>query len=58
MPPDRPFLPHIEALIEATHYPYQIGSDKLDLLGQIDGDAGFAQALNPAWIQHAPSGTS
>ena len=21
MPPDRPFLPHIEALIEATHYP-------------------------------------
>jgi hypothetical protein len=36
------------ALIEATHYPYKIGSDKLDLLGQIIRDADLAQALSPA----------
>jgi len=35
MPTDRAFLPEIEALIEATQYPYKIGSDKLDLLGRI-----------------------
>jgi hypothetical protein len=51
MPADRSFLPQIEALIEATHYPYKIGSDKLDLLGQIIRDADLAQALSPAWIQ-------
>ena len=50
MPADRAFLPQIEALIEATHYPYKIGSDKLDLLGQIIRDADLAQALSPAWI--------
>ncbi|HEX4165767.1 MAG TPA: HD domain-containing protein, partial [Bryobacteraceae bacterium] len=33
MSTDRAFLPEIEALIEATHYPYKIGSDRLDLLG-------------------------
>jgi hypothetical protein len=46
----------IETLIEATHYPYKIGSDKLDLLGQIIRDADFAQALNPAWIQQVVFG--
>ena len=56
MPADRPFLPKIEALIEATHYPYKIGSDKLDLLGQIIRDADLAQALSPAWIQQVVIG--
>jgi hypothetical protein len=56
IPADRPFLPQIEALIEATHYPYKIGSDKLDLLGQIIRDADRAQALNPAWIQQVVFG--
>jgi hypothetical protein len=56
MPADRPFLPQIEALIEATHYPYKIGSDKLDLLGQIIRDADRAQALSPAWIQQVVFG--
>jgi hypothetical protein len=56
MPADRSFLAPIEALIEATHYPYKIGSDKLDLLGQIIRDADLAQALNPAWIQQVVFG--
>src|SRR5436853_2589297 len=56
MPADRAFLPQVEALIEATHYPYKIGSDKLDLLGQIIRDADLAQALNPAWIQQVVFG--
>jgi hypothetical protein len=56
MPADRPFLPQIEALIEATHYPYKIGSDKLDLLAQIIRDADLAQALSPAWIQQVVFG--
>ena len=30
-----------EALIEATHYPYKIGSDKLDLLDQIGPISSF-----------------
>ena len=56
MPADRPFLPEIETLIEATHYPYKIGSDKLDLLGQIIRDADLAEALSPAWIQQVVIG--
>jgi hypothetical protein len=56
MSADRAFLPQIEALIEATHYPYKIGSDKLDLLGQIIRDADLAQALSPAWIQQVVFG--
>src|SRR5712671_5146112 len=56
MPADRCFLPEIDALIEATHYPYKIGSDKLDLLGQIIRDADLAQALSPAWIQQVVIG--
>ena len=56
MPADRAFLPQIEALIEATHYPYKIGSHKLDLLGQIIRDADLAQALSPAWIQQVVFG--
>ena len=56
MPADRSFLSQIEALIEATHYPYKIGSDKLDLPGQIIRDADLAQALSPAWIQQVVFG--
>jgi hypothetical protein len=56
IPADRPFLPEIEALIEATHYPYKIGSDKLDLPGRIIRDADLAQALTPAWIQQVVIG--
>jgi len=56
MPADCAFLSQIEALIEATHYPYKIGSDKLDLLGQIIRDADLAQALSPAWIQQVVFG--
>ncbi|MBO0737027.1 MAG: HD domain-containing protein [Alphaproteobacteria bacterium] len=51
MPDDRAFLPEIEALIEATQYPYKTGSDRLDLLGKIIRDADLAQALSPVWIQ-------
>jgi hypothetical protein len=53
---DRPFLPEIEALIEATHYPYKIVGVKLDLLGRIIRDADLAQALSPAWIQQVVIG--
>jgi HD domain-containing protein len=56
LPADRPFLAEIEALIEATHYPYKIGSDKLDLLGRIIRDADLAQALTPVWIQQVVIG--
>jgi Quinolinate synthetase A protein/HD domain len=56
MPIDRVFLPEIEALIEATQYPYKIGSEKLDLLGRIIRDADLAQALSPAWIQQVVIG--
>jgi 3'5'-cyclic nucleotide phosphodiesterase len=56
MPADRPFLPEIEALIEATHYPYKVASDTLDLLSQIIRDADLAQALSPTWIQQVVIG--
>ena len=50
-PNDRPLLPQIEAVIEATHYPYKIGGNQLDLLGKIIPDADVAQGLSPVWIQ-------
>jgi 3'5'-cyclic nucleotide phosphodiesterase len=56
MPTDRAFLPEIEALIEATQYPYKIGSEQLDLLGRIIRDADLAQALSPVWIQQVVIG--
>jgi hypothetical protein len=56
MPSDHLCLPEIEALIEATHYPYKIGSDALDLLGRIIRDADLAQALSPVWIQQVVIG--
>ena len=56
MPIDRPCLPEIEALIEATHYPYKITSDALDLIGNIIRDADLAQALSPVWIQQVVIG--
>jgi HD domain len=48
---DRTFLPEIEALIEATHYPYKTSGDELGLLGKILRDADSAQVLNPVWLQ-------
>lgn len=48
---DQAFLPAIEGLIEATHYPYTVGGNALDLSGQIIRDADLAQVLSPAWIQ-------
>lgn len=53
---DRPFLPAIEALIDATHYPYTIDGAALDLPGLIIRDADLAQALSPAWIQQVVVG--
>jgi hypothetical protein len=46
----------IEALIEATHFPYKVDSQKLDLLGKIIRDADLAQALSPVWIQQVVIG--
>jgi len=56
MPIDRPCLPEIEALIEATHYPYKMASDALDLLGHIIRDADLAPVLSPVWIQQVVIG--
>jgi hypothetical protein len=56
MPEDRALLPAIEELVEATHYPYKIDSDKLDLFGKIIRDADRAQALSPVWIQQVVIG--
>jgi hypothetical protein len=53
---DRALMPAIEGIIEATHFPYTIGSDKLDLLGKIIRDADLAQALSPVWIQQVVIG--
>jgi hypothetical protein len=50
-PEDRPFLPAIEALIEATHYPYAVVGEQLDLSGQIIRDADLAQSPSTVWIQ-------
>jgi hypothetical protein len=49
-------MPKIEALIEATHFPYKVDSQKLDLLGKIIRDADLAQALSPVWIQQVVLG--
>ena len=53
---DRALLPEIEALIEATHFPYKADSQKLDLLGKIIRDADLVQALSPVWIQQVVIG--
>jgi hypothetical protein len=55
-PEDRPFLPAIEALIEATHYPYAVAGEQLDLSGQIIRDADLAQSLSRVWIQQVVIG--
>jgi hypothetical protein len=44
-------MPEIEALIEATHFPYRVDRQELDLLGKIIRDADLAQALSPVCIQ-------
>ena len=53
---DRASLPEIEALIEATHYPYRTAGEELDLLGKILRDADLAQVLSPIWIQQVVIG--
>ena len=53
---DRALMPEIEGLIEATHFPYKLDSQKLDLLGKIIRDADLAQALSPLWIQQVVIG--
>jgi HD superfamily phosphodiesterase len=53
---DRASLPEIEALIEATHYPYKTAGEELDLLGKILRDADLAQVLSPVWIQQVVIG--
>jgi len=53
---DRALMSEIEALIEATHFPYRVDSQKLDLLGNIIRDADLAQALSPVWIQQVVIG--
>ena len=55
-PDDSALMPQIEALIDATHFPYKIDSEKLDLLGKIIRDADLAQALSPVWIQQVVIG--
>jgi hypothetical protein len=50
-PEDIPHLATIEALIQATHYPYTVASDSLDLPARIIRDADVGQTLNAAWIQ-------
>jgi hypothetical protein len=54
-PADREFLPQIQALIEATHFPYKAGRT-IDLPEEIIRDADMAQALNPVWIQQVVLG--
>ena len=56
LPQDRDLLPEIERSIEATHYPYKIPTEQLDLLGKIIRDADLAQALSTAWIQQVVIG--
>jgi hypothetical protein len=53
---DRASLPEIEALIEATHYPYKTAGKQLGLLAKIIRDADLAQALSPVWIQQVVIG--
>ena len=53
---DRAYLPEIEGLIEATHYPYKTAGEELDLLGKIIRDADQAQALSPVWLQQVVIG--
>ena len=53
---DRALMPEIEALIEATHFPYKTDIQKLDLPGKIIRDADLAQALSPVWIQQVVIG--
>jgi hypothetical protein len=56
VPQDRALLPEIEAVIEATHFPYKIAAEQLDLLSKIIRDADLAQALSPTWIQQVVIG--
>ena len=52
---DRASLPAIEALVEATHYPYKTAGEELDLLGKILRDADLAQVLSPVRISRSSS---
>ena len=48
---DVPHLATIEALIQATHYPYLVPSESLDLPARIIRDADVGQTLTATWIQ-------
>jgi hypothetical protein len=48
---DLPHLATIEALIQATHYPYLVPSESLELPARIIRDADVGQTLTAAWIQ-------
>lgn len=48
---DIPHLATIEMLIQATHYPYLVASETLDLPARIIRDADVGQTLTAAWIQ-------
>lgn len=50
-PEDVAHLATIEALIQATHYPYTVQSERLDLPARIIRDADLGQTLTAAWIQ-------
>lgn len=50
-PQDVLHLANIEALIQATHYPYTVPSETLHLAARILRDADVGQSLNAAWIQ-------
>src|SRR5437762_12648381 len=49
---DVPHLATIEALIQATHYPYLVHSESLDLHARIIRAADVGQTLTAAWSQH------
>ena len=56
LPEDRDLQAEIERSIEATHYPYKVAAEQLDLAGKIIRDADLAQALSTAWIQQVVIG--
>ncbi|HWP61302.1 MAG TPA: HD domain-containing protein [Candidatus Paceibacterota bacterium] len=55
-PEDAEYLSEIEALIRATHFPYNIPVEELDLCGKIIRDADMGQAFSVAWIQQVVIG--
>lgn len=56
VPADAASLREIEALIEATHFPYRVPGHELELPRQIIRDADLAQVFSQAWIQQVVIG--